>query len=243
MATYNKNDPASIQNMFNSIANQYDKTNAVLSFQMHKRWNRQLVQQVLSKQNPHNFLDLCCGTGDIALNYLQKAPNSCQAYLVDFCSNMLTCAKDKMSKNGISNHQIQYVQADVQELPFSNESMDCATMAYGIRNVKDPSKCIREVYRVLKPGGCFGILELTQPKNNLLKMGHRFYLRSVLPVLGRWLTSNQDAYSYLQNSIQTFIAPAELEKIMHRSQFIETRSIPLLGGIATIIIGNKPKGS
>jgi demethylmenaquinone methyltransferase/2-methoxy-6-polyprenyl-1,4-benzoquinol methylase len=240
MPNYNKNEPDTIQHMFNSIASNYDKTNAVLSFQLHKRWNRQLIRHIQINSRPHHLLDLCCGTGDIALDYLKTSQLPCQAFLVDFCSNMLTCAKAKMEAHKFDKHQVHYTQADVQSLPFSNATVDCATMAYGIRNVKDPAKSMQEVFRVLKPGGKFGILELTQPQNSILRLGHQFYLRTCLPILGKWLTSNQDAYQYLQSSIQSFIAPDKLEQIMRESSFIKTERIALMGGIATILIGTKP---
>lgn len=237
--TYNKNDPLTIQNMFNSIAKRYDRANAVLSFQLHKYWNRELVRQVVSPQNSHTLLDLCCGTGDIALEYIKKSTTPCHAYLIDFCSNMLECAKTKMALQPFSDHKIQFIEADAQAIPLQDETIDCTTMAYGIRNIKDPALCMREVYRVLKPGGRFGILELTQPNNFLLRTGHRFYLKTILPILGKWLTSNPEAYQYLQSSIQNFIAPSELENIMKQSKFVNTKRLSLGGGIATILIGTK----
>ena len=98
---------------------------------------------------------------------------------------------------------------------------------------------MQEVYRVLQTGGCFGILELTQPQNPFLRMGHKLYLKGFLPILGKWITNNKSAYSYLQNSIQTFIAPSDLEQMMIDSHFVKTSIYPLAGGIATIIMGYK----
>lgn len=239
MPTYHKNDPHTIQSMFNSIAKHYDKANSILSFQLHKKWNRQLVCQMLLPYS-HRFLDLCCGTGDIAFDYLQRSQSSCRAYLLDFSSNMLSCAKGKAAVLNLKRHEIKYLEADAQNLPLSSNSIDCATLAYGIRNIKDPDRCLQEIYRVLKPGGRFGILELTQPKNPFLRFGHRLYLKAFLPVFGKWITANQDAYQYLCNSIQSFILPEELENKMRSYQFIETSCIKLTGGIATILIGQKP---
>lgn len=238
--TYNKNRPESIQAMFNSIAKPYDRTNAILSLYLHKRWNLELVKRVQSHQTPHTLLDLCAGTGDIAFAYLKDLTVPCQAFLVDFSAEMLSVAKEKGKPIEDSVHTLQYVQADVQHLPFLNQSIDCATMAYGIRNVHRPLKCLQEVFRVLKPGGCFGILELTRPRNPLLKMGHHLYLRILLPLLGKLLTSNEDAYHYLRNSIHTFIPPGELEDLIKVAGFTKTGRYSLAGGIATIITGYKP---
>ena len=132
MTAYNKNNPTSIQDMFNSIAEHYDYANGILSLQLHKRWNRKLVSRVIKKEGAHTYLDLCCGTGDIAKEYLSKTSSPCQAYLVDFCSNMLSQAKNKLSSHPFEEHCIHYVEADAQQLPFSDEIIDRATMAYGI---------------------------------------------------------------------------------------------------------------
>lgn len=238
---YRKDSPATIQSMFNSIANRYDLTNAVLSLYLHKRWNRALIRHVRQNISPHVLVDLCSGTGDIAFDYLRTTPHSCQAHLVDFSSEMLEYAKHKAHRSGLnSTHSLSYVEADVQHLPLPSQFANCATMAYGIRNVQDPTLCMREVFRVLKPGGCFGILELTRPRYKLLRAGHQIYLRTFLPFLGKWLTDNQQAYQYLCQSIQTFISPEELLKNLTASGFIQTQSHSLAGGIATIFIGYKP---
>lgn len=239
MMAYNKNDPETIQRMFGSIANQYDRTNAVLSFQMHRYWNEQLVKKVIKSSDSEILLDLCCGTGEIAFSYLKSSKLSREAYLVDFCDEMLNCAKSKAYKLPLSHHKIHYIQADVQKLPLADLSADCATIAYGIRNVKNPAKCISEVYRILKPGSNFGILELTKPKNRILRMGHSFYLKTILPILGKALTSNQQAYQYLCNSIHTFIEPKDLQFLLLQAGFKEVEINPMCGGIATIISAKK----
>lgn len=237
---YRKDSPATIQSMFNSIANRYDITNAVLSLSLHKYWNRSLIRFVRQTSASHVLLDLCSGTGDIAFEYLRTTPSPSKAYLIDFSSKMLEQAKHKATHSmSFSSHQISYVEADVQHIPLANEIGNCATMAYGIRNVQDPALCIREVARLLKPGGCFGILELTRPHNKFLRWGHQFYLSTLLPFLGKWLTSNEQAYEYLYKSIQSFSSPEELEKLLVTNGFPHTQTHSLAGGIATIIVGYK----
>lgn len=237
---YRKDDPKSIQNMFGSIAKRYDRTNAILSFQMHRFWNSQLLTQVTDAHNPESLLDLCCGTGEIGLSYLKKSKQPRKIYMLDFCEEMLECAKIKGQSPIFKQHQISYIQADAQLIPLKNEAVHSATVAYGIRNIQDPKKCIDEVFRVLKPGGSFGILELTQPSNRILQVGHKIYLKVVLPVIGRLLTSNQQAYEYLCNSINSFVKPKELESMLKEAGFVQTLQKPLAGGIATIIYGKKP---
>lgn len=237
---YNKDDPKSIQSMFGSIAKSYDRTNAVLSLQMHRWWNSKLIRLVEDAHHPESLLDLCCGTGEIALPYLRKSKEPKTAYLLDFCDQMLDCARAKAEKVAYKKHHIHFIHADAQEIPLPNNSICCATVAYGIRNIKDPKKCLMDVFRVLKKGGGFGILELTRPTNPFLKLSHKLYLKTVLPVFGKILTSNQDAYDYLKSSIGAFIKPEELENLMRDVGFVDTKRIPLTGGIATIVYGKKP---
>jgi len=242
MEQYRKDKPESIQAMFNDIAKNYDKTNAILSFQLHKWWNAQLVEHVINNSSPKSLLDLCCGTGDIALHFLKKTSQKKTVYMLDFSREMLACAKAKADRLLVTpRHKIIYLQEDAHRNSLPKESVECATMAYGIRNVKNPEQCIADVYRVLKPGGTFGILELTQPTNPILNLGHQIYLKGCLPIIGRCLTSNQQAYQYLCNSIHHFIKPKELEAILKKVGFQQTYYRSLTGGIATILIGKKPR--
>ena len=239
---YQKNSPQTIQSMFNQIAKRYDRTNAVLSFSLHKRWNRNLVKELLHR-SPHAkvVLDLCAGTGDIAFEYLRQTTAPCKVSLIDFSQEMLEHAKTKAYFLPSSkNDQMTYIEADVQQLPLSDQYADSASMAYGIRNVKDPALCLRDVFRVLKPGGSFGILELTRPRFPVLRAGHQFYLRTLMPLFGKWLTHNEEAYQYLCRSIQTFIEPGAIESLLKEAGFIQTKCRSLTGGIATILVATKP---
>lgn len=239
MTLYNKNDPETIREMFNSIAKSYDKANGILSFQMHKRWNDTLVREAILAAHPDKLLDLCCGTGEIAFHYLRQAKHTPKVFLLDFSEEMLSYAREKADAEDLNHHDIVYFQADAQSIPLPENHIDCATLAYGIRNIKDPRQCIDDVYRVLKPGGTFGILELTQPSNSLLRLGHTVYLRTILPLMGKIVTSNKQAYDYLCRSIRTFIPPEKLEEMIKTAGFDEVKRISLLGGIATILIGRK----
>lgn len=239
MTVYNKDDPATIQALFSSIAKSYDRTNSLLSFRMHQLWNRRLIREVLQSQNPHEFLDLCCGTGEIGLTYLKGCKTPTQAFLLDFCEEMLLVAQHKAKLLDLEPHSISYLQADAQQIPLANASVQCATIAYGIRNVRNPALCMQEVLRVLKPGGTFGILELTKPSNTFMQIGHKLYLSTVVPTLGKWAAANQEAYQYLCNSIQQFVRPPELQQMLLKTGFKETAIIPLTGGLATIIIAKK----
>lgn len=238
MNNYHKNDPVAIQSMFNSIAKQYDRTNAILSFRMHKRWNRALINKAITPVQPEVLLDLCCGTGAIAFEYLKKAQDPVKVYMLDFSEEMLHCAKEQAHKYGLNQHNIHYLHADAQTIPLLSNSVNCATIAYGIRNVKNSILCIKDVHRVLKPNGTFGILELTKPGNRLMRLGHSLYLKRFLPIIGKMVTSNKEAYRYLCESIHSF-DPKELRSQLETAGFKDIQQFALLGGIATVLIGKK----
>ncbi len=239
---YSKEDPETIQSMFGNIAKDYDRGNAVLSFSMHRIWNAALVQEVTQGEVGGCLLDLCAGTGDIAFQYLKKCKGNGKAILLDFCGEMLAHAKEKAKEQSYSAQQTTFIQADAQKIPLEDSSVNHITVAYGIRNVKEPRECLKEALRVLRPGGTFGILELTRPNHPLMKLGHSAYLKTVLPVLGKMVTSDKEAYDYLCNSIHGFISPHELEAQMREVGFVHTVQRPLMGGIATVLTGRKRGG-
>jgi len=239
MTSHHKKDPKNIKEMFGHIAKHYDRANAIMSFNLHHYWNRKLIQSVLAHRFPKKYLDLCCGTGEIALRLLNHSKKPCEAFLLDFCPEMLVCAEDKLQKKGKTAHHIHYLQADAQEIPLPSESIDSVTIAYGIRNVEDPLICCQEVLRVLRPGGCFGLLELTKPENLLLKWGHQLHLKSFLPIVGKWVASNPKAYRYLRDSIHAFISPTELEQTLTNAGFDKVETFRLCGGIATRLLALK----
>ena len=239
---YNKKDPQSIQKMFGSIAKDYDFANACLSFRMHRSWNRALIKEILGEGEVKKVLDLCSGTGDIGLGILNdsltKKKSVPEVAFLDFCSEMLAVCEEKVH-NMQTSSLLQFIQADATAIPLPDASFDAVTLAYGIRNIKEPKKCMEEVFRVLTKGGRFGILELTKPKNAMLQWGHRLYLEAILPSVGKWVTSNKDAYSYLCNSIKSFVSPDELERNLKQVGFRRTYQRSLLGGVATVIISEK----
>ena len=239
MNTYNKENPQSIRLMFNAIARQYDRTNAILSFRMHKHWNRTLINKAVKPVKPKVILDLCCGTGAIAFEILKNYPNPIKVFMLDFSEQMLECAQAQAKIKNIHHHNINYLQADAQEIPLLENSIDCVTLAYGIRNIMNPTKCLKEVYRVLRPHGTFGILELTQPSNPVIRFFHTNYLNHILPFIGKLVTSNPEAYQYLCSSIKNFIPTKTLVEMMEKTGFKNIKTYSLCFGVATIFIGTK----
>lgn len=237
---YNKNKPSSIEQLFDDIAPRYDLGNNLNSMGLHHLWNRFLIQKTLLAHSPESYLDLCCGTGAIALNYLKKKNSlPCRAYLIDISEQMLTIAKKNLAKHPLPKHQLEIIKGDALSIPLPNQSVDAVTIAYGVRNVANLNVMFEEILRILKPGGVVGILELTRPKNFILNHLHRVYLHSAVPFLGKMITSNGEAYRYLKESIGSFIEPEKLAATAQESGFQKTDIIPLSGGIATFFLLTK----
>lgn len=242
---YKKRDAKTVEKMFDSVAANYDRTNALLSLNLHKKWNRTLVKKMQEHlQHPATLLDLCAGTGDIALSYLKASAPSTKTYLLDFSKEMLAKAKIKADAMELSEcHAIEYLVADAEKIPLPDHSVEGITIAYGLRNLCNPGFALNDAYRVLKKGGTFGILELTRPKNSWLRLGHRLYLKSALPLLARLSSKNREAYRYLASSIKQFTPPEEIEKLLQKAGFSKVEHIPLSCGIATIILAHKGHGA
>ncbi len=238
MTHYTKSNPTSIRALFNSIAPRYDLGNAVLSGNLHRLWNRRLATSLL-KKCPTTILDLCCGTGEIAKRMIctnKMSTNQKATYhLVDFSEEMLAIAKQRLTKA-----DVMFYHADAEELPLADSTFDAAACAYGIRNIQNRTKSFLEVSRVLKPGATFGIVELTRPSKPVFSFLHKLYLRTMVPLVGRAITSNENAYKYLRQSIELFVPPGQIVKELSDAGFTNIQTLPQTFGIATIFLAEKP---
>ena len=229
---YKKSAPETIQAMFASIAQNYDRTNTTFTFGLNKLWNQRLVHALKGSQC---LLDLCAGTGEIAFSFLKKNPQS-EAILLDFCPEMLEMAQ----KKGNQFHgRFEILQADAQSIPLADKSVNGVSIAYGIRNITDPVRCFEEVYRVLIADGRFGILEATRPSSWTLRKGHRLYTSLILPFIGKLTAKNREAYKYLASSVETFSTPETLETVLKKVGFQQIERYPLMGGITTLFVAVK----
>jgi demethylmenaquinone methyltransferase / 2-methoxy-6-polyprenyl-1,4-benzoquinol methylase len=223
---YVQQDPATIRQLFATIAKRYDLGNSLTSLGLHHFWNRALIRAALAVAPVGPLLDLCAGTGAIGLGYLRRSP-SAAVTLLDFCPQMLAHARSRLP----SGSSASFLEADAQSIPLPQGSVACVTTAYGIRNIADPSVCAAEVARILQPGGSWLILELTRPDRVWLRLFHRIYLRTMLPTIGGILTGNGAAYRYLAGSIYSF---ADLVTLV-RPHFQLQKRRRLVGGIATLL--------
>lgn len=211
--------------MFDRIAGRYDRLNRIMSFGMDNGWRRKLVA-CLPSQGGH-ILDLATGTGDVALA-IAKAYPTADIVGLDPSAKMLAIASDKCPG-------INFVEGDAQALPFADASFDACTMAFGIRNVPDRGKALREMARVLRPGGTVAILELGEPDGALLGPLARWHVHSVIPRLGAWI-SGWRAYRHLEASIAAFPKPDEFGQLMDRSELVVSRIERLSFGAAWLFV-------
>jgi demethylmenaquinone methyltransferase/2-methoxy-6-polyprenyl-1,4-benzoquinol methylase len=215
--------------MFGSISARYDLANHLLSCGIDFYWRRRAAEIVASWQSK-KIVDLATGTGDLALALQKKLPDA-QIVAIDFLPEMLELAKRK----GVR----QTVVADAMKLPFADASFDCATIAFGLRNMEDWGRALREMARVLNANGHFLVLEFSLPAMSTLRAIYRFYLHRCLPLLGSFLTKKKSAYDYLGDSIEEFPSGDAMCQLMAANGFTHGAFKPLTGGIVTIYTAEK----
>lgn len=223
--------------MFNSIAGRYDFLNRLLSLGQDVRW-RQALRKFLPETDKQSLLDLATGTADVLIVLAKDNPRITRAVGVDPAVKMLEIGRKKIQDAGLDDRLILQ-EGDAQALPFLESSFDCVTISFGIRNVPDLRLGLMEMYRVTKKGGRVLILEFSKPANPVLKAGHWLYLQTVVPLIGFVFSGNFKAYSYLNQTIQSFPYGDQFCKILKQMGFIHIEAHPLMGGAATIYVGQK----
>lgn len=222
-----------VQQMFSSIAPRYDVTNEVLSFGVHRLWRRVAIR--LSGAKPGDrILDCATGTGDLALAFKREVGDAGKVVGTDFCAEMLEPAPAKAQRAGLD---VTFEVADAMALPYADDSFDVASISFGIRNVDDPVKCLREMARVVRPGGRVVVLEFGQPKG-VWGFLFRFYSKHVMPRIGGLLTGNRAAYEYLPQTSAQFAAGDRFLALMDASgAYLERQARPLTFGTAYVYVG------
>ena len=223
--------------IFNLISNRYDFLNRLLSFGLDIRWRNALLQFIPGTPNL-KLLDLATGTADVIITIVEKKPNITSAIGLDMADEMLKIGQAKVDKKEMSS-KITLQHGDAQKLPFNDNTFDCLTIAFGIRNIPDLRRVMIEMFRVTKPGGRALILEFSKPENPLLRGGYLLYLRVFVPILGFLFSGNYRAYKYLNQTIEQFPYGDQFCKILKQMGFKNIQARPLLGGVATIYVGKK----
>src|SRR5262245_21030500 len=227
---------ARIRSMFNHIAPSYDFLNHLLSLNVDHYWRRRTTR-IVPPQGSAPILDLCTGTGDLALAYDKAAGGKVPVVGADFCHEMLLRAESKASK---TKARVQFLEADAQRLPFSDNYFQISAVAFGLRNVTDTDRGIAEMVRVTQPGGRIAILEFSQPRGRLFSKLYRFYFKHVLPLIGQTISRSKDnAYRYLPASVLEFPDGEALAQRLRRHGLEDVAWHPLTFGIATLYVGVK----
>ena len=227
---YQGPDSRRVQKMFAGIAHRYDFLNHFLSASGDVRWRSlavRKVEELTESSLPRLCLDLCSGTGDLALALHRRI--GCQVIASDFCHPMLTRAAAKFSGRPLHN-----VEADALSLPFPDRSFDVSTIAFGLRNLEDPLRGLIEMHRVLKPQGAAVILEFSKPVVPIFAYVFNFYFRRILPKVGALISGSGAAYRYLPDSVRAFPAQDELVNLLRRAGFRDPAYRNLSGGIAAL---------
>jgi demethylmenaquinone methyltransferase/2-methoxy-6-polyprenyl-1,4-benzoquinol methylase len=226
-----------VRGMFGSIAPRYDLLNHLLSLNIDRYWRARTVQRVSSvlARPSARVLDLCCGTGDLMLAL--QARSGAVVYGSDFCHPMLVAAHHKVEQRRVRS---ALFEADALRLPVADASVDLITIAFGFRNLSNYQQGLRELMRVLSPGGLTAILEFSTPPNPVLSRLYDFYSRSILPTIGGWISGSKEAYSYLPESVRKFPGAEDLAKQMRDAGFTNVRFERMTAGIVALHLGERP---
>ncbi|PKA99276.1 demethylmenaquinone methyltransferase/2-methoxy-6-polyprenyl-1,4-benzoquinol methylase [Flavobacteriaceae bacterium MAR_2009_75] len=224
-----------VTKMFDTISGSYDGLNRVISFGIDIKWRNRVVD-IIKASRPKTILDIATGTGDLAINLVKTGAESIVG--LDISPGMLEVGKKKIEHKNL-NQAIEMVVGDSENLPFSENSFDAITVAFGVRNFENLEKGLAEIYRVLATGGTFVVLETSVPTKSPYKQGYGFYTKNVLPVIGKLFSKDRSAYAYLSESASVFPHGEAFNNILRKIGFIEVENKPQTFGVASIYIAKK----
>lgn len=224
-----------VEGIFNDIAPKYDLLNHLLSLNIDKGWRRKAMRCVEENGKGH-LLDVACGTGDFSIAACRAGVR--QVTGIDISANMVNIGRKKVAEAGLAG-QIDLRSGDSEAMEFSDNTFDTVTVAFGVRNFEHLEQGLREMYRVLRPGGKVIILEFSMPEHFPMKQLYKFYFRRVLPVVGGWVSGNRGAYTYLPESVMKFPQGRAFLDIMVRCGFQGAARHKLTFGIASLYTGKK----
>jgi demethylmenaquinone methyltransferase / 2-methoxy-6-polyprenyl-1,4-benzoquinol methylase len=224
-----------VRTMFNNIAPKYDFLNHFLSAGIDRRWRKKAVR-ILKSNNPKCILDVATGTADLAIEAWKIKPDHITG--IDIAEDMLAIGRKKIKEKELDS-VINLETGDSENLHFADESFDAVIVAFGVRNFENLEKGLGEMHRVLLPKGMVLVLEFSKPEKFPVKQLYNFYFKNILPGLGRFISGNRTAYSYLPESVGKFPTGSEFTTLLERIGFSDTRHHPLTFGIASIYTGIK----
>jgi demethylmenaquinone methyltransferase / 2-methoxy-6-polyprenyl-1,4-benzoquinol methylase len=223
-----------VHQVFETIYKKYDTMNSIISFQRHIAWRKDTMKR-MNVQKGNKALDVCCGTADWTIALGQAVGNEGKVYGLDFSKNMLSVGQEKVR----SMPQIELVHGNAMELPFPDNEFDFVTIGFGLRNVPDYMQVLKEMHRVLKPGGKVVCLETSQPTTFGFKQLYNFYFRHVMPLFGKVFAKSYEEYSWLQESTMSFPNKEKLQEMFIEAGFKDTQIKSYSGGVAAMHLGVK----
>ena len=225
-----------VAQMFDTISEEYDGLNRVISFGIDIKWRDKVIEYV-ANSNPEKVLDIATGTGDLALLMAERTQAK-EIIGLDISAGMLAVGKRKIAEKNWTN-KIQMVQADSENMPYADDYFDAITLSFGVRNFENLQKGLAEILRVLKPNGVFVILETSVPTKFPFKQGYGIYSKFILPTIGKLFSKDKVAYQYLSDSANKFPFGQELNNILQETGFIDVSHEPQTFGVATIYKASK----
>mgnify|MGYP001164174211 FL=1 len=231
----NTNKKEQIAAMFNSISGKYDFLNHLLSFGIDILWRKKAVQ-ILRKNQPKLILDIATGTADFAIEALSLKPKKIIG--IDISEGMLSVGREKLIKRNLTD-KIELLVGDSETLPFKDNLFDAIIVSFGVRNFENLEKGLSDMLRVLKPGGKIVILEFSKPKSFPFKQIYQFYFRWILPKIGKLISKDRVAYTYLPDSVEAFPDGDNFLQILNKIGFQKSQCTPLTLGISSIYSGSK----
>ncbi len=230
-----KADKEKVRVMFNDIAPKYDFLNHFLSGGIDILW-RKKVRKLLAPHNPKKILDVATGTGDLAIELLNTNPDSIIG--IDIATEMLDIGTEKIKRKGLEN-RIELQEGDAENINFKDNTFDAITVAFGVRNFENLNKGLKEMCRVLKPGGIVAVLEFSKPKSFPFKQAYYFYSKHILPRMGKAVSKSDEAYKYLPESVRGFAEDKAFLYELEKAGFAEAKQNRLTMGIATLYSATK----
>lgn len=227
-----------VRDLFNSIASRYDLVNSLMTLGLDKSWRKYTVRQSELSSGGVG-LDICCGTSMLTMELARAAAPTGKVIGLDFSENMLTVARENL-KNFEFKDKVELIQGNAMQLPFADNTFDCVTVGWGLRNVPDILTVVTEMTRVVKPNGKVVSLDMAQPSAPGFKQFYWLFFEKVIPAIGKLWAGNKGAYDYLHDSARVFPPQQELTRLFGQAGLVDTTYKNLTGGVVAVVEGRKP---
>jgi demethylmenaquinone methyltransferase/2-methoxy-6-polyprenyl-1,4-benzoquinol methylase len=226
-----------VRGVFDSVASKYDVMNDLMSMGIHRLWKRQAIEMSGAREG-QQILDLAGGTGDLSIQFARIVGARGRVVLSDINASMLQNGRERLINEGVLGN-VEFVQINAEQIPFPENSFDCVTISFGLRNVTDKEQALRSIHRVLKPGGRLLVLEFSKPTNETFRSLYDFYSFNILPKIGKVVADDEESYRYLAESIRMHPDQETLRGMMDEAGFSRTEYFNMTGGVVALHRGFK----